>query len=319
MLYVQLLGEFRLTYDDGHIVTVNQARQQALIAYLLLHRGAPQARQRVAFLFWPDTSEAQAQTNLRQLLHHLRRVWPAYADYIHIEPRTLAWQMSAPCHVDLEAFTQAAAEASAALQQGRMDAARAFCAQAVDLYRGELLPASYDEWLLAERERLRQAFLDTLEHLVILCENERDYPAAIQYAQRFLRADPLHETTYRRLMRLYALNGDRASALRIYHLCATTLERELGIEPNRDTQEAHARLLNMATPSVLRVQPVQPAAVGDRLVGRSAEWMHLRDAWEETRRGRPNLVCIAGEAGIGKSRLAEELLNWVRRQGFVHA
>lgn len=318
-LHVQLLGDFCLTYDDDHTVTVNQTRQQALIAYLLLHRGAPQARQRVAFLFWPDTSEAQAQTNLRQLLHHLRRAWPACDDYIHVEPRTLAWQMGAACRVDLVAFTQAAAEASAALQHSRTDAARAFCAQAVDLYRGDLLPAAYDEWLLAERERLRQTYLDILEHLVVLCEDERDYPAAIQYAQRLLRADPLHETTYRRLMRLHALNGDRASALRIYHLCATTLERELGIEPNRDTQEAHARLLNMATPPILRNQPAKPAAAGDRLVGRGDEWAHLRGAWEEIRRGRPRLVCIAGEAGIGKSRLAEELLNWVRRQGFVYA
>ncbi|MBW7881023.1 MAG: AAA family ATPase [Caldilineaceae bacterium] len=318
-LYVQLLGDFGLTYDDDRGVTVNQARQQALIAYLLLHRGTPQSRQRVAFLFWPDTSEAQAQTNLRQLLHHLRRAWPACADYIYVEPRTIAWQMGAPCNVDLVAFTQAAAEASAAVRQGRTDVARTACAQAVDLYRGELLPASYDEWLLAERERLRQTYLDILEHLVILCENERDYPAAIHYAQRFLRADPLHETTYRRLMRLYALNGDRASALRTYHLCATTLERELGVVPSRDTQEAHARLLNMATPPVLRDQPMQSSSSSVRLVGRGAEWVHLRGAWEKARQGHPHLVCIVGEAGIGKSRLAEELLDWVRRQGFVHA
>ena len=318
-LYVQLLGDFGLTYDDDRGVTVNQARQQALIAYLLLHRGAPQARQRVAFLFWPDTSEAQAQTNLRQLLHHLRRAWPDCADYIHVEPRTIAWQKGAPCNVDLVAFTKAAAEASAAVRQGRTDMARTACAQAVDLYRGEFLPASYDEWLLAERERLRQAFLDTLEHLVILCENERDYPAAVQYAQRFLRADPLHETTYRRLMRLYALNGDRASALRIYHLCAATLERELGVEPNRDTQEAHERLLNMATPSVLREPQAQPAASGERLVGREDEWARLRNAWKKASQGHPRLVVIAGEAGIGKSRLADELLNWARRQGFANA
>jgi DNA-binding SARP family transcriptional activator len=317
MLYIHLLGDFRLTHDE-QAIAVQQARQQALLAYLLLHRDAPQSRQRIAFLFWPDTSEAQAQTNLRQLLHHLRRAWPASDDYMLVEPRAIAWKAAIPYHVDIAAFEEAVAAATTALQIGQVNGARAACAKAVDLYGGDLLPACYEEWLLAERERLRQSFLDTLERLVVLCEDERDYTSAIRYAQRLLRADPLHETTYRRLMRLHARNGDRAGALRIYHICATTLRRELGVEPSQDTQEAYTGLLNMEAPPVLRTRPAKPSVAGERLVGRQSEWAKLHQVWETIRRGRTHLVCIVGEAGVGKTRLAEELIDWARQQGIGH-
>ncbi len=319
MLHIQLLGDFRLLDGDTPIVAIHQARQQSLLAYLLLHRGVSQSRQRLAFLFWPDTSEAQAQTNLRQLLHHLRRAWPASDDYLLVEPRAIAWKSAIPYHVDIADFEEAIAAATTALQTEQVNVARAVCAKAVDLYSGDLLPACYEEWLLSERERLRQSFLDTLERLVVLCEDERDYASAIRYAQRLLRADPLHETTYRRLMRLYALNGDRAGALRIYHICATTLRRELGVEPNQDTQEAYTSLLNMEAPQVLQTRPVKHPVAGDRLVGRQIEWTRLHQAWETTKRGRTHLVCIVGEAGIGKTRLTEELIDWARQQGIGHA
>lgn len=66
MLHIQLLGDFQLCYGDQPVTTVNQARVQSLLAYLLLHRHAPQARQQLAFTFWPDVSEAQARNNLRR-------------------------------------------------------------------------------------------------------------------------------------------------------------------------------------------------------------------------------------------------------------
>lgn len=316
-LNVQLLGDFRLNYHGDQPIAVQQARQQSLIVYLILHRQASQSRQQIAFLFWPDTSEAQAQTNLRQLLHHLRRAWPASSDYIRVEPRTIAWKSAAPYRVDVVEFLHAVDDATSAWKAGQIDAARRACETAIELYRGDLLPASYEEWLLVERERLRQAFLDTVERLVVLCEDARDYISAIHYAQRFLRVDPLHETTYRRLMRLHALNGDRASSLRIYHNCATMLDRELGVAPDHETQEAYARLLDMETPPVLRRQFIKPS--GDRLVGRTGEWAKLQQVWATARRGRTQLVCIIGEAGSGKTRLAEELIGWVRRQGISQA
>jgi DNA-binding SARP family transcriptional activator len=318
-LQIQLLGNFQLSYNDAPMTTLNQARLQSLLAYLVLHRDAPQSRQQVAFLFWPDTSEAQAHTNLRQLLHHLRRAWPVVGEFVQIDARTLQWKADADFKLDVSAFEREVAQAAEAMRTAQFTAARVALSQAVNLYGGDLLPGCYDDWLLTERERLRQHFLDALEQLVVLCERQRDYPSAIHHAQHLLRTDPLHETTYRRLMRLHALNGDRASALRAYHVCATTLARELGVEPNQDTQESYARLLKMEIPQVLGAATGASSAAGERLVGRQPAWEKLQAAWQRVMRGHSHFVCIGGEAGIGKTRLAEEMLNWARRQGIAQA
>src|SRR5947207_995256 len=82
-LRIQLLGDFLLVSGDTPVTTVNAARLQSLLAYLVLHRTAPQARSHVAFLLWPDSDEAQVHSNLRKLLHQLRQALQAlpHADH----------------------------------------------------------------------------------------------------------------------------------------------------------------------------------------------------------------------------------------------
>lgn len=318
ILHIQLLGAFRLADAVNQIIPIDQPRQRALLAYLLLQRKAPQARQQIAFLFWPDTSEAQAHTNLRQLLHHLRRAWPGIDDVVQITSKTLQWKTTVLYELDIAAFEQALDRASQARSAAQSETARTALTEAVARYAGDLLPGCYEEWLLPERERLRQQFFDAVQQLIVLCENESDYPTAIHYAQRLLRADPLHETTYRRLMRLYVLNDDRAAALHVYHICTTTLARELDVAPSQETHEAYERLLRREQPAILRPLFVRPAN-RERLVGRQSAWERLLAAWQNAARGRAQIVCISGEAGIGKTRLAEELLNWAHHQGITQA
>src|SRR5215467_12874226 len=88
-LHIHLLGEFRLFCDEAPVSTVNTPRLQALLAYLLLQRDAPQPRHHLAFLFWPDTNEAQARTNLRQLLHGLKQTLPEADLFVHTDAQTV--------------------------------------------------------------------------------------------------------------------------------------------------------------------------------------------------------------------------------------
>ena len=311
------------------MTTVTIPRVQSLLAYLVLNRSAPQDRSHLAFLLWPDSTEAQAHTNLRQLLYHLRQSLPDAGQFLAASKQSLQWLPAQPEYtflLDIQEFEQACAQAKQAEQ--RLDAVelRQALEQALHLYRGDLLPGCYEEWIIPERDRLRQMFLQAAERLSTLLEEERAYPAAITAAQTLLRQDPLHEATYRQLMRLHALCGDRAAALRVYHTCAKILERELGTEPSAITQAAYEALMQADHSPELQAHPLLKQRLEAPLQGREAEWLRLQKVWNTAtggisgrQSGRPHLVILSGEAGIGKTRLAQELEVWVSRLGMTAA
>ncbi len=177
-LHIHLLGDFRLVSGETPVTTVTVPRVQSLLAYLVLHRNAPQDRSHLAFLLWPDSTEAQAHVNLRKALHHLRQVLPDADHFLHVDRQRLQWQPSrseAPWTLDVQDFEQAIASSEQAVQVHDTKAMRQAFEQAVQLYRGDLLPSCYDEWILPERDRLHQLFLQASERLIVFLEEERDY------------------------------------------------------------------------------------------------------------------------------------------------
>ena len=308
-LQIRLLGGVDLRYDGEALPAPESARAVSLLAYLLLHRHAPQSRERLAFLLWPDSSESQARTNLRHVLHHLRRALPDPERFLVVTTQTLRWRPDAPYWLDVAAF-----EALAAGLDGNTEGDRRLSAlrAAVELYRGDLLEGWYDEWVLSERERLSQQHLRLLERLVGCLEAGGDLAGAIHHAEQLLRHDPLNEGSYRLLMRLFAAQGDRARALRLYHVCVTTLQRELDVEPSALTQDAYKALL----PATFEPVVAQEASgAGAPLVGRAEERGRLAGLWRAAEQGHSHCVLLSGESGVGKTRLAEELRTWCVHRG----
>lgn len=299
-LHVELLGNLRIIYGGAPVTAIHSPRLQALLAYLILHRAAPQARRHLAYLFWPDSSEGQARTNLRHLLHDLQHALPDDETLLTTDSQTVQWQPTLPVTLDVAEFERAAAATARAELEG-----------AVALYRGALLPGCYDDWIRPERERLHRLCASTLERLIALAEAEHDLAGAIAGAEHLVRHDPMHEAAYRTLMRLHGLNGDRAAALHVYHRCASMLRRELGVPPDAATLALHQDLL---TADVDDADPAgRPAPDRYPLVGRAADCALLHAIWRSARASNPQMVVLTGDAGIGKSRLAEELAAWVSR------
>ena len=302
-LRVELLGGFRVFTHGAIAARPPSARQQQLIAFLVLHaRSAPIQRQRIAGSLWPESTDTQALTNLRRELHHLQDARPRLDALVDAGSRTLTWRGETVAVVDLVAFEAAADRGLAGDRAALYEAAR--------LYKGDILPDCAGEWIDADRERLHQRARKVLARLVDLLEHDRAFGDAIEYAQVSLRLDPLDEQAWVTLMRCHARRGERATALHLYQQCAALLKKELGVQPSAATRATYREILDLDAES--SVIPAPPRTFVYPLVGRNAEWHGLLKAWQAAAAGRPGLFLIRGEAGIGKSRLAEELVGWCR-------
>jgi DNA-binding SARP family transcriptional activator/tetratricopeptide (TPR) repeat protein len=307
-LVVRLLGDADVRVGGDLVKAFGSPKLQSLLAFLVLRRDSPQLRQKVAFLFWPDSTEGQARTNLRQALHNLRHALRDPNRYLRMDNHTVQWLADGPSEVDVVRFET---DARAGLADGDQDALD----RAAEVYRGDLLEGCYDDWIIPERDRLKGMAASVLGKLVDVACQRADPVRAVQLGERLLQLDPLDEPNYRILMRVHAAAGDRARAVRTYHSCVSVLKRELGVGPDAETLELYAEIVaHSGDHDGGGLLPPGPAAMNAPLIGRDHEFDQLVAAWRETANGQPRFVLVSGEPGIGKSRLVEDFRSWCGRQ-----
>jgi predicted ATPase len=211
--------------------------------------------------------------------------------------------------LDLDLYHRALDEAASTNDDGPAITA---LERAVSLYGGDLLPDCYEEWILPERERLQQSFTIAVERLADGLKGQGEYGKAIEYGRRLLHHDPIREATYRRLMDLLDLNGDRAEALRVYEACRTMLRNELDVEPGPATEDVYRRIAGeVASRPVAERKPSVQTPTNlpfppNEFIGREGEVAALHILLE---RGGERLVTLTGPPGIGKTRLAQRVAS----------
>src|SRR5262245_35634093 len=309
LVAVKVLGGFEAQTGAGRALILPTKKSQALFAYLALHPDRPCSRETLTALLWGDTPDLQARQSLRQAVYHIRRaLGEDRLDIVGGETVTLP---AAALDVDALNFERRVRLAT----PEALDAA-------LGLYRGDLLEglaikeAAFDEWLLVERERLRELALEALARVLGSYMKAGDNERAIQSALRLLALDPLQEAAHRALMRLYVREGRRAAALRQYQTCVGILHKELGAEPEPETQQLYQQIVPQpamrpgAESPRAATAPVGTAGVISAetpLIGRAAEAARLRRALHETWQGSGSALALIGDAGVGKSRLADEI------------
>jgi DNA-binding SARP family transcriptional activator/tetratricopeptide (TPR) repeat protein len=322
VLSVLLLGEAAIVDASGATGT-RSMRAVELVGFLVAHSGAPQSRQRLAMQFWPDSTDAQALTNLRRELHHLRQVLNEDPALV-VSARQLTWDDSKSCRVDVADFRR---EIDAALAAEASDDTAGLVHHgmaAIQLYRGEFMPGSYDEWVFEVRAALEEACIAMCRRVSRALAKNGELARAKEVAKRRIALQPLEEEAYFELMAIQAELGDRAGAVSTYHRCASALERELGLDPGRAMQDLLQKMLipeqrRRSGPAAESTERPRLGGAASAFVGRAHELRTLTDVWQAAVAGEARLVIIDGPAGVGKTRLVGEIAGLGREQGAVVA
>jgi DNA-binding SARP family transcriptional activator len=344
-----LLGSPRIT-RDGEPVEVDTRKAIALLAYLAVTHER-HSRDALAALLWPDYGQTRARAALRRTLSVLNKALAG--DWLDVDREHIGLKPNS-FSVDVDHFHSRLAECRTHdhLEADVCQACLPLLTEAVTLYRDDFMVGftlrdspQFDDWQFLQAESLRRELAGALERLVHAYAAQGEWRPAITYARRWLALDPLHEPAHRALMQVYAWAGQRATALRQYRECVRVLAEELGVSPLKETTQLYEAIKNnqlspppiqppiLASTSVGEVRDVsvpvastlaplspssRPLAPSSKpvppLVGRAAEWATLLEAYTIAKDGG-QVVILEGEAGIGKTRLAEEFLAYARARG----
>jgi predicted ATPase/DNA-binding SARP family transcriptional activator len=306
-LRFHFLGGCEISLPDGP-VHLETAKTRALLVYLALNPG-PQPRHRLMGLLWAELPEANARRNLRRALWNLRHRLssPALPPPILSDRETVCFNREVAHWSDVAAFETACSYLEPASPRPTPAFHRDQTRRAAELYRGEFLQgfyvgdaAAFEEWALAERERLRAMALRALQHLVAGHAARNETGAALHYARRLLALEPWLEEAHAWLMRLLARSGRRAEALAQFEACKRVLAEELGVEPAQETQALYEQIRSgaFAIPASNLPAPTTP------FVGRARELAEIAGLLSDP---DCQLLTVTGLGGVGKTRLAREV------------
>lgn len=299
----------------------SSSRAVSLLAYLVSHPEAPQPRSHLAALLWPDSSSAQARTNLRRELHHLRALLGTN-ECLTTDGSSLCWRGGPDRVVDVQEFLDACQRTLVALDFGDRSGVEHHAGRVLALYRGPFLPGCDDDWALTVRKELRRACVELCDRVAEYWLSAEDPTTAAIFARRRVLLEPTEEPGYRMLMQAQRMAGDKSGAMRTFHQCASALERELGVEPSAETRAELDAVLSVHDTVPVEVREDSSArhtgSLVSGLVGREPEWNRLLSAWNRALTGC-RLLLVSGESGVGKTRLVAEVARTVRQQDAVVA
>lgn len=327
LLTIYTLGRFEVYRGAELIEDSNWKRRKAksLFKLLLLAPNQQLLKDRLLEWLWPDSDPARAANNLHRTLFVLRRVLQpdlsdaANSHYIAFKDELLSLEKNSIAWVDINEFERLI---QLGHQQGdnlkHYESARM-------LYQGDFLPEDlYEDWAQERRETLKAAYCNLLQRIARLYTQRSAYNDAIGCLQDLIGIDYTNEEAYRDLMRLHAQTGQRHHALHLYQQLCKMLQQELGVEPASDTTALYHAILEerwqpLPEPIILpRLQiSLRPPEAQQRhpLVGRDKELEQLIKHLQQLEDKSGAVVIVSGEQGVGKTRLAQELVLHAQATG----
>ena len=328
MLQVKLLGQFDVQ-RDGTLLGIPARAAQSLFAYLLLTPGTMHRREKLAGLLWPNTSDENARSNLRHELWRLRKAIETKTPRKKTIPYLLIDEISIGFNADSAYWLDASI-----VQKPLSDIESADnLIETLSLYRGELLPGLYDEWVMLERERVSAVFEQKMARLLELLVEKKRWKDILDWSERWIALGQTPEPAYRALMLAHSASGNRSQVAAVYERCVRAMRDDLGVEPSEQTRKLFEQLSKKDEPAKpietrtainLTPQPIRESEIAKELaatigspslarsnlpvpltsfIGREREIVEIKRLLSSTR-----LLTLTGSGGCGKTRLALQVV-----------
>jgi DNA-binding SARP family transcriptional activator len=342
---VSLLGNPQLE-RDGEPIPIDRHKALALLAYLAI-TAQTHRRDALATLFWQEFDQTRARAALRRALASLNKAIPGA--WWETDRETIGLNLKTSSHFLLD-IAQFHTRLKDCQTHGHpitdvCPLCLAPLTEAVTLYRGDFLSGftlrdspAFDDWQFNQTEILRRDLASALERLSRLHATRGEFESATAHARRWLSLDSLNESAHRQLMLLHAQAGQRHAALRQYAECVRALERDVGVPPQDETTQLYEAIKVDALPplsyptSVPTTQTDSPPQatppsqnqissspferlVRGQIVGREDELTKVSEIWKRVSAGEARALLVSGEPGIGKTRLAREIVTLTKTSG----
>ncbi len=313
-LKIYLLGQFKLQANDLAIELPSRSAQSTL-AYLALNAGVTQRREKLAGLLWPEATETNARSYLRQALWRIRKSLEngslSWEDYLQISDISVTFDDQSEYWLDADILLQSA-------EAGTVEE----IIEIISLYRGELLPGFYDEWVVLERDRLQAAYHQNMNLLLEGLIQTGRWDDALKWSEQWIGLGYSPEPAYRALMSAYAGLGDQGMISATYQRCVESLNRDLGLEPSPETQRLYEQVLRgeldgfVSPPKVFAdlaygrppfLDEGEPQQIEKPIfVAREGELAKLESFLDLALSNQGRVIFVTGEAGSGKTALIHE-------------
>ena len=241
LMMVYTLGPFRVIHNDQPVVEWYGSKGKAIFKYLISRPEQSVAKEVLMELFWPGADPDAARNNLNVAIYSMRKALRntdvEFSHILYQEDRYLL-NPQMELWLDFVTFSELFREAADFEQRGQVQEAISSLHAAELLYQGEFLTEDrYEDWLIPQRQRLRDMYMSLLERLSRYYFEAEAYSMSVTYCRQMLVADSCHEEAHRRLMRCYYRQGQLFLAIRQYHQCVEVLRNELDLEPSAETEQ----------------------------------------------------------------------------------
>lgn len=238
-IIIRALGRMQVKANDRQVSSADWQTQSCRdLFFLILAHGEGLSKEDIGAIFWPDASPAEIKLRFKNNIYRVRHAVGKEA--ITLQDDYYYFNRSLDYEYDVELFlreiTQAEQTAATAQKLEHYQAS-------LKVYKGPFLPEIEETWVIAERERLRQLFLDTLLKVAEIYLSEKAFENALGYCQRALKEDNCMEDAHRLAMRVHAATGSRAALVRQYEDCCKALLEEIDAAPSPQTQKLYELLM----------------------------------------------------------------------------